>query len=39
VNARWGRIQALVLREMEAATIAELAREARDLEKVEWVLV
>jgi len=39
VNARWGRIQALVLREMEAATIAELAREARDLEKVELVLV
>lgn len=34
VNARWGRIQALVLREMEAATIAELAREARDLEMI-----
>lgn len=39
VNARWGRIQALVLREMEAATIAELAREARELEKKEAVLV
>lgn len=39
VNARWGRIQALVLREMEAASLAELAREARDLEKGEVVLV
>jgi Rrf2 family protein len=32
VNARWGRIQALVLQEMEAATIAELARAAKALE-------
>lgn len=39
VNARWGRIQALVLREMEAATIAELAHEARDLEVVGAVAV
>lgn len=39
VNACWGRLQALVLREMEAATIAELAREARDLETVGSVAV
>lgn len=39
VNARWGRIQALVLKEMEAATIAELAHEARDLERVGAVAV
>ncbi len=34
VNACWGRIQALVLREMEVTTIAELAREVRDAELV-----
>ncbi|MFN3308907.1 MAG: RrF2 family transcriptional regulator [Anaerolineales bacterium] len=34
VNACWGRIQALVLREMEMTTIAELARKVRDAELV-----
>lgn len=34
VNARWYRIQSLVLQEMEKATIAELANEARQLEMV-----
>lgn len=39
VNARWGRIQVLVLQEMEAATIAQLAHEAQDLEVVGAVAV
>ncbi|MCS6908082.1 MAG: Rrf2 family transcriptional regulator [Anaerolineales bacterium] len=32
VNARWRRLQGLILRELEATTIAELAREAQGVE-------
>jgi Rrf2 family protein len=37
VNARWGRLQALVLEEMEKATIADLASEALQVEMLELV--
>ncbi len=39
VNARWARIQALVLQEMENATIAELVKGASQLEVIGAVAV